>query len=94
MEFTHQILMAAWQQVCRKSQMAGVDGITVDWFADRLEMELPNMQRHLGNETYRALPAKGFYLKKSTGGKRLIGIPTVRDRIESANVVGGTVLAN
>ena len=73
--------MAAWQQVCRKSQMAGVDGITVDWFADRLEMELPNMQRHLGNETYRALPAKGFYLKKSTGGKRLIGIPTVRDRI-------------
>lgn len=81
MEFTHQILMAAWQQVCRKSPMAGVDGITVDWFADRLEMELPKIQHHLDKETYLALPAKGFYLKKSTGGKRLIGIPTVRDRI-------------
>jgi CRISPR-associated protein Cas1 len=81
MEFTHHLLMAAWHQVCRKSHTAGVDGITVDWFADRLEMELPRMQHHLEQETYLALPAKGFYLKKSTGGKRLLGIPTVRDRI-------------
>ncbi|GAB4297360.1 MAG: hypothetical protein Fur0025_35340 [Oscillatoriaceae cyanobacterium] len=81
MEFTENLLMAAWQQVRRGSPIAGVDRITVDWFQDQLHLQIPQMQQHLQQETYLALPAKGFYLPKSSGGKRLVGVPVVRDRI-------------
>jgi CRISPR-associated endonuclease Cas1/group II intron reverse transcriptase/maturase len=81
MEFTETLLRAAWQQVRRGSRMAGVDGITVDWFADNLQMQLEQLQHHLTQETYQAKPALGFYLPKASGGKRLVGIPTVSDRI-------------
>ncbi|MCT7968411.1 CRISPR-associated endonuclease Cas1 [Laspinema sp. D1] len=81
MEFTETLLRAAWQQVRRGSRMAGVDGITVDWFADNLQMQLEQLQHHLTQETYLAKPALGFYLPKASGGKRLVGIPTVGDRI-------------
>jgi CRISPR-associated endonuclease Cas1/group II intron reverse transcriptase/maturase len=74
-------LRVAWARVQRGSAAAGVDGITLDWFASDVITQLRQIQQQLQNETYQALPAKGFYLPKKSGGRRLIGIPTVRDRI-------------
>jgi len=79
--FTREQLKAAWQQVRRRSRQAGIDGMTVDRFGRDLDEYLSQIQHHLNAQTYRALPAKGFYLPKANGGKRSIGIPTVRDRI-------------
>ena len=74
-------LMAAWAMVQRGSPAAGVDGITTDLFAGIAMEQIRLLHRQLQQEYYAASPAKGFYLPKSTGGHRLIGIPTVRDRI-------------
>lgn len=79
--FTLDVLLAAWFQVRLGSRSAGVDGITVDLFAAAVNEQLRIILRQLQQESYRASPAKGFYLPKRSGGKRLIGIPTVRDRI-------------
>ncbi|HHP7243134.1 MAG TPA: CRISPR-associated endonuclease Cas1 [Elainellaceae cyanobacterium] len=74
-------LMTAWGKVQQGSPAAGVDGITVDLFAADAMIQLRHIQQQLRHESYLAQPAKGFYLPKKSGGKRLIGIPTVQDRI-------------
>ncbi len=74
-------LITAWQQVRNRSPAAGVDGITLDLFAGVAKEQLRTLKRELEREYYQASPAKGFYLKKKSGGQRLIGIPTVRDRV-------------
>lgn len=81
MDFTPARLIAAWEQVRKGSRSAGVDGITVDFFASIVREQLQELLRLLKQEHYAASPAKGFYLPKASGGKRLIGIPVVRDRI-------------
>lgn len=81
MEFTLDRLIAAWAQVRLGTRSAGVDGITLDWFACAVNQQLAILQDELQRECYRASPALGFYLSKKRGGKRLIGISTVRDRI-------------
>ena len=74
-------LLAAWFQVRAGSRNAGVDGVTLDLFAESANSQLESILYQLLHESYRASPAKGFYVAKKNGGKRLIGIPTVRDRI-------------
>lgn len=74
-------LQAAWRLVCQGSKAAGIDGITVALFAGDAPLQLRDLQRQLNREVYAPKPAKGFYLPKKSGGQRLIGIPTVSDRI-------------
>jgi CRISPR-associated endonuclease Cas1/group II intron reverse transcriptase/maturase len=81
MNFTLEDLIVAWQQVRRGSRSAGIDGITTDLFAGVAREQLLNLQYQLQQESYTTSPAKGYYLRKLRGGKRLIGIPVVRDRI-------------
>lgn len=81
MEFTPEPLHSAWQQVRKRSRSAGIDGITVDLFAGVARHQLQVLQQQLQQESYFPRPAKGFYLRKANGGQRLIGIPTVRDRV-------------
>lgn len=81
MTFTIEELRFAWLQVRTGTKNAGVDGITLDFFASMVNDQLQILQRQLQQQLYHAYPAKGFYIPKKSGGKRLIGIPTVRDRI-------------
>jgi CRISP-associated protein Cas1 len=89
MLLTLEQLLTAWVQVRAGSRSAGVDGITVDWFAAAVNQQLPILLRQLHQELYYASPAKGFYVPKRSGAKRLIGIPTVRDRIVQRVLLNG-----
>jgi CRISP-associated protein Cas1 len=79
--FTLEHLNYAWLQVRAGSKSAGVDGISIGFFESMATEQLRNLVSKLQYGTYTASPAKGFYVPKKNGGKRLIGIPTVRDRI-------------
>ena len=81
MTFTIEELRFAWLQVRLGTKNAGVDGITLDFFASMVNDQLQTLQDQLQLQLYQAYPAKGFYIPKKSGGKRLVGIPTVRDRI-------------
>ena len=74
-------LYAAWQRVQRGSPAAGVDGISTDLFTGVANEQISQMHRQLRGHRYQASPAKGFYVPKKSGGQRLIGLSTVRDRI-------------
>jgi CRISP-associated protein Cas1 len=79
--FTLEHLNFAWLQVRAGSKTAGIDGISVELFESMATEQLQHITYQIHNETYTANPAKGFYIPKKNGSKRLIGIPTVRDRI-------------
>jgi CRISPR-associated protein Cas1 len=80
-EFSPEPLKVAWQQVRQGSRSAGIDGVTVDLFAGNAVEQLQALQQQLERQIYHPQPAKGFYLPKASGEKRLIGIQTVRDRV-------------
>jgi CRISPR-associated endonuclease Cas1/group II intron reverse transcriptase/maturase len=55
--------------------------MTVELFGGVVEEQMRSLNKQLRSQTYQASPAKGFYLSKKSGGQRLVGISTVRDRI-------------
>jgi RNA-directed DNA polymerase len=57
---------------------AGIDGMTVEQLPDY--RELLSLREQLLNGTYEPQPVRRVNIPKPDGGKRQLGIPTVRDR--------------
>jgi len=76
-----QALYEAYKQVKKNRGAAGIDGQGVDDFTQNLEVELNTLLLELQEKRYQAQPVKRVEIDKDDGGKRLLGIPTVRDRI-------------
>ena len=79
--YTDDALTDAWRKVKGGTAVAGVDDITVPVFEARLFANLKTLQDELRQRQYCPQPVKRFYLPKSDGSKRPVGILTVRDRI-------------
>ena len=79
------VLWEAWERVRMNRGAAGVDRITLaaveDYGVDRMLREL---RRDLREGVYRPAPARRVEIPKPRGGKRPLGIPTVRDRVAQA----------
>jgi RNA-directed DNA polymerase len=76
------VLWEAWERVRKNKGAAGVDRVTLvaveDYGVDRMLREL----RHdLREGVYRPAPVRRVEIDKPRGGKRPLGIPTVRDRV-------------
>lgn len=79
------VLVEAWERVRKNKGAAGVDRVTLaaveDYGVDRMLREL---RRDLREGVYRPTPARRVEIPKPQGGKRPLGIPTVRDRVAQA----------
>jgi len=74
-------LVRAWGRVKANKGAAGCDGQTVEQFAHNAEENLARLHEQLRDKTYRPQAVRRVEVPKSGGGKRALGIPTVRDRI-------------
>lgn len=74
-------LKAAYEEVRAHHGAAGVDGVSVEEFGERLEENLLELISELRQRTYRPLPVKRVLIPKPDGGQRPLGIPAVRDRV-------------
>jgi len=74
-------LLKAWERVQDNRGAPGIDGTTVEKFAEDAEGRLRALSLDLREKTYRPQPVRRVLIPKSGGGKRPLGIPTVRDRI-------------
>jgi RNA-directed DNA polymerase len=74
-------LIAARNAVKRNRGGPGVDGITVDEITAQLRQHWPVIRDKLNTSCYQPALIKGVKLAKPGGGERLLGIPTVQDRI-------------
>jgi RNA-directed DNA polymerase len=74
-------LTAAWRRVKENAGAAGIDRMSVKRFDEQADMRLEQLAADLRGKTYRPQPVRRVFIPKSGGGKRPLGIPTVRDRI-------------
>jgi RNA-directed DNA polymerase len=74
-------LTRAWTAVAQNNGAAGIDKITVAQFSHNVEERLQSLQADLRQKTYRPAPVRRVFIPKDAGGKRPLGIPTIRDRI-------------
>jgi len=79
------VLVEAWERVKANRGAAGVDRVTLaaveDYGVDRMLRELRD---DLRAGRYRPAPARRVDIPKPDGGRRPLGIPTVRDRVAQA----------
>jgi len=76
-----QRLYEAFRHVKRNKGAAGIDGQSLSAFEANLEVELSCLLLELREKRYRAQPVRRVTIAKDDGGERLLGIPTVRDRV-------------
>ena len=74
-------LIRAWKRVCDNKGAPGVDGMKIEQLWDYLKDHWPSIKQDLLNTTYKPRPVKRVEIPKPDGGIRLLGIPTVLDRV-------------
>jgi len=77
-------LQAACKRVKGKAGAHGVDGMSIKRFAAREQQYLQELSQALREGNYRAQSVRRVEIPKSDGGKRPLGIPTVKDRVVQA----------
>ena len=80
--FIPYMLFEAYRQVKAKDGSAGVDGQDFkDIETQGLDEFLKGLGEDLRKRTYCPSPVKRVWIEKANGGKRPLGIPTIRDRV-------------
>ena len=74
-------LKTALAQVKRNKGAAGIDGMSVDALPAYLKEHWPTIRAQLLDGTYKPQPVRRVEIPKASGGVRLLGIPTVLDRL-------------
>ena len=83
--------MRAYRQVVSNKGSAGVDGIPVKELYAYLNKNREQIETDIRQGKYLPQPIRGIEIPKSNGKKRLLGIPTVIERLLQQAV--GQVLA-
>lgn len=76
-----QLVMEAYQCVKANKGAAGVDKQSLESFDKDLKDNLYKIWNRISSGTYFPPPVKAVPIPKKTGGERILGIPTVADRI-------------
>lgn len=71
----------AYQRVKANKGAAGVDGQSVEQFEQDLKGNLYKLWNRLSSGSYFPPPVKAVEIPKVSGGVRVLGVPTVADRI-------------
>jgi len=74
-------LMRAYKQVKENGGSSGIDGMETDELREWLGKNINTLRMTLLNEQYKVEPVRKVEIPKPDGGKRMLGIPTVKDRL-------------
>src|SRR6266545_4181801 len=75
------VVREAWYRVQRGGKAGGVDGVTVDAFRPRADQRLRQLREEILADTYHPSPVRRVRIPKPSGGLRVLGLPTIADRI-------------
>jgi len=80
-------LNAAYQRVKRNGGAAGIDGMTVEEMFPYLKIHGWELVQSIKAEKYKPQPVRRVEIPKPDGGVRLLGVPTVIDRMIQQAIV-------
>lgn len=75
------VVFEAYQKVKANDGAAGIDGESIDEFEKNLKRNLYKLWNRLSSGCYFPPPVRGVEIPKKAGGSRILGVPTVADRI-------------
>lgn len=76
-----QVVLEAFRRVKANGGASGVDQISLDKFESNLKNNLYTIWNRLSSGSYFPPPVKAVEIPKKSGGIRLLGVPTVADRV-------------
>jgi len=76
-----QLVMAAYKSVKSKAGAGGIDAQSLKDFDKNLKDNLYKLWNRLSSGSYFPPAVKAVPIPKKAGGERILGIPTVSDRI-------------
>ena len=71
----------AYQAVKSNGGAAGVDGQRIEQFEADLKSNLYKIWNRMSSGSYFPPPVRAVSIPKKTGGQRILGVPTVADRV-------------
>src|SRR5260370_30276273 len=71
----------AYKAVKSNAGSAGVDGQTIEQFDSDLRSNLYKLWNRMNSGSYFPQPVRAVSIPKRTGGQRILGVPTVADRV-------------
>jgi RNA-directed DNA polymerase len=74
-------MVKAFRRVKQNKGAAGIDKMTVNELPGYLQRNWPLVKEQLLGGTYRPKPVRRVEIPKANGGTRLLGVPTVLDRL-------------
>ena len=75
------LVYEAYQAVQSNGGAAGVDGQTIEQFEADLKSNLYKIWNRMSSGTYFPPPVRAVPIPKKSGGQRILGVPTVADRV-------------
>jgi len=76
-----QLVWQAWKSVKANGGAAGADGVTIEMFEKDLGNSLYKIWNRMSSGTYFPPPVRAVEIPKASGGTRILGVPTVGDRV-------------
>jgi RNA-directed DNA polymerase len=80
-EISKRVVVEAWEQVKANHGAAGVDKESVADFERNLKDNLYKIWNRMSSGSYIPPPVRTVAIPKKTGGERMLGIPTVANRV-------------
>ena len=80
-EISKWVVVKAWKQVKANQGAAGVDRESITVFERNLKNNLYKIWNRMASGSYLPPPVRTVAIPKKKGGKRILGIPTVADRV-------------
>ena len=74
-------LARAWKRVKANKGAPGIDGVTVEDWPEHARAHWPALREQIEQGRYRPQAVRRVEIPKPDGGKRMLGIPTVTDRV-------------
>lgn len=80
-KIAQETVQAAWKLVRANKGAPGIDGQTIEEFEEQAESNIYKIWNRMASGSYFPPPVRTVNIPKRSGGKRMLGIPTVSDRV-------------
>lgn len=80
-EISKHVVLEAFQRVKANGGATGVDNVSLEKFESKLKDNLYKIWNRMSSGSYLPPPVKAVEIPKKSGGTRILGVPTVADRV-------------